>query len=136
MDIVGFVLRKPVTVTVGVILLVLFGLIGLRSIPVQLVPDVDRPVITILTNYDGATPETVDKEVTSIVESAVARAPGVASISSSSRSGQSRITVEFNESADMPCVSIQATSWSNGPTSGRINSIGPAKFFNRIIRLQ
>ena len=47
MGLVGFVLRRPVTVAVGVVLLVLFGLIGLGAIPVQLVPDVDQPIITV-----------------------------------------------------------------------------------------
>ena len=64
-------------------------------------PNVDRPVITIRTNYDDATPETVDKEITAIIESAAARTPGVASISSQSSAGESRVTVEFSENTDL-----------------------------------
>lgn len=93
--------RRPVLAIVVNLLVVVAGIAAFLGIEVRELPDVDRPIITIRTDYDGATPETVDKEVTAIVESAVARTPGVASISSRSRSGQSRITVEFRASADI-----------------------------------
>ena len=87
--------RRPVLAIVVNLLVVVAGIAAFMGIEVRELPDVDRPIITIRTNYDGATPETVDKEITAIIESAVARTPGVSSISSQSRSGQSRITVEF-----------------------------------------
>ena len=64
MGIVDFVLKRPITVAVGVFLLVLFGLIGLGAIPVQLVPDVDQPIVTISTPWAGRTPQEVVEEVT------------------------------------------------------------------------
>ena len=93
--------RRPVLAVVLNLLIVVAGIAAYLGIEVRELPNVDRPVITIRTDYDGATPESVDKEITSIIEGAVARTPGVASISSQSTSGQSRITVEFNESADI-----------------------------------
>jgi len=93
--------RRPVLAIVLNLLIIVVGVAAFMGIEVRELPNADRPVITIRTNYDGATPETVDKEITSIVEGAVARTPGVASISSRSTSGQSRVTVEFNVSADI-----------------------------------
>src|SRR5918995_249991 len=62
---------------------------------------VRRPVLTIRANYEGATPETMDTQVTRVLEGAASRVPGVKSISSSSESGSSRIVVEFDESSDL-----------------------------------
>ena len=63
MDIVGFSIKKPVTVTVGVILIVMFGLIGLTAIPIQLTPTVDRPVITVETVWPGRSPQEIVDEI-------------------------------------------------------------------------
>ena len=68
--------RRPVLAIVVNLLVVVAGIAAFMGIEVRELPDVDRPIITIRTNYDGATPETVDKEITAIIESAVARTPG------------------------------------------------------------
>ena len=93
--------RRPVLAIVLNLLVVLAGVAAFTGIEVRELPNVDRPVITIRTDYDDATPETVDKEITAIIEGAVARTPGVVSISSQSSAGQSRITVEFSEKTDL-----------------------------------
>jgi HAE1 family hydrophobic/amphiphilic exporter-1 len=68
---------------------------------VRELPAVERPVVSISTSYPGAAPETVDREVTSAIEGAASRIPGVESISSSSRFGSSRVTVEFRDGVDL-----------------------------------
>jgi HAE1 family hydrophobic/amphiphilic exporter-1 len=68
---------------------------------VRELPNVDRPVITVTTEFPGASPETVDQEITSRIEGAVGRVAGVRSISSNSRFGRSRVTLEFAEDADI-----------------------------------
>ena len=93
--------RRPVLAVVLNLLIVVAGIAAFMGIEVRELPNIDRPVITVRTSYDGATPETVDKEITAIIEGAVARTPGVARISSSSSSGRSRVTVEFSESTDI-----------------------------------
>ncbi len=93
--------RRPVLATVANLLIVLAGLAAFRGVEVRELPDVDRPVITIRASYDGATPETIDRQVTDVLEGAAARVPGVKSISSTSRSGSSRVVVEFSESVDI-----------------------------------
>jgi hydrophobic/amphiphilic exporter-1 (mainly G- bacteria), HAE1 family len=97
----GLAVRRPVLAIVANLLIVLAGLAAFRGIEVRELPDVDRPVITIRAAYDGATPETIDRQVTDILEGAAARVPGVKSISSTSRSGVSRVVVEFSESVDI-----------------------------------
>jgi HAE1 family hydrophobic/amphiphilic exporter-1 len=93
--------RRPVLAIVLNLLIVIAGVAAFMGIEVRELPDIDRPVITIRTSYSGATPETIDKEITSVVEAAVARTPGIVSISSQSNAGSSRVTVEFDVDVDI-----------------------------------
>ena len=93
--------RRPVLAFVINAIIVVGGLAALFGVQVRELPNVSRPVISISTSYPGASAETVDTAVTSAVEGAVARVPGVTDISSSSRYGSSRTTIEFDSSADL-----------------------------------
>ncbi|GHD13211.1 multidrug transporter AcrB [Tianweitania populi] len=93
--------RRPVLAFVLNVLIVVAGLAAFFGIDVRELPDVDRPVITVNTNYTGAAAETIDREITAIVEGGIARVSGVKSISSSSSFGRSRVTVEFNDGVDL-----------------------------------
>ncbi len=86
---------RPVLAFVLNALIVLAGCAALFAIEVRELPRVDNPVITVTTTYDGATPETIDREITDRVEGAVSRVSGVRTISSSSSFGTSRVTVEL-----------------------------------------
>ena len=97
----ALMVRRPVLATVISLLIVVAGLAGLYGAEIRELPDVDRPVITVTTNFTGASPETVDRELTAIVEGAVARVAGVASMSSTSTLGRSRVTIEFSDSTDL-----------------------------------
>jgi HAE1 family hydrophobic/amphiphilic exporter-1 len=94
-------IRRPILAFVLNALIVLAGLAGLLGADVRELPDVDRPVVTVSTSYSGAAPETIDREVTAVIEGAAGRVAGVKSISSSSRFGSSRVTVEFRDDADL-----------------------------------
>ena len=94
-------IRRPVLAIVMNLLIIIAGLAALTSVEIRELPDVDRPVVTVRTTYEGATPESIDAKVTKILESAVARVQGVNSITSSSRYGSSRITVEFSPKTDL-----------------------------------
>jgi HAE1 family hydrophobic/amphiphilic exporter-1 len=93
--------RRPILAFVLSALIVIAGLASLLGVEVRELPNVDRPVITVTTDFPGAAPETVDQEVTSRIEGAVGRVAGVRSISSNSRFGRSRVTLEFTEDADI-----------------------------------
>ena len=93
--------RRPVLAIVLSLLIVVAGVAAIFGAEVRELPRVDSPVITVSTNYTGASPETIDREVTSTIESAAGRVPGVKSISSSSRFGSSRVVVELTESTNL-----------------------------------
>jgi hydrophobic/amphiphilic exporter-1 (mainly G- bacteria), HAE1 family len=94
-------IRRPVLAFVVNILIAVAGLAAFFGVEIRELPDVDRPVITITTQYAGAAAETIDRELTAVVEGAVARVPGVSSISSTSNFGRSRVTVEFTDDIDL-----------------------------------
>ncbi len=89
--------RRPVLAFVFNMLIVVAGLAAFFGVEIRELPDVDQPVITIRTDFSGAAAETIDREVTGVIEGAVSRVAGVKSISSSSSFGQSRVTVEFRD---------------------------------------
>jgi HAE1 family hydrophobic/amphiphilic exporter-1 len=100
--------RRPVLALVVNGLIMLAGLAALIAIEVRELPDVDRPVITVTTEYEGAAPETIDREVTAVIEGAMGRIPGVTDISSRSQFGRSRVTIEFDESTDLNVAASDA----------------------------
>ncbi|GLQ55712.1 efflux RND transporter permease subunit [Devosia nitrariae] len=93
--------RRPVLAAVVNALIVVAGLAALFGVEVRELPRVEQPVLSISTSFEGAAAETVDREVTAVVEGAVARVQGVTAISSSSSNGSSRVTLEFSESTDL-----------------------------------
>lgn len=93
--------RRPVLAFVLNMLIIVAGLAAWGGVEVRELPDVDRPTITVTTDYEGAAAETVDRELTDYIEGAVARVTGVKSISSNSSYARSRVTVEFNDGVDL-----------------------------------
>jgi HAE1 family hydrophobic/amphiphilic exporter-1 len=89
-------IRRPVVATVMMLALVTVGLFSFRRLPVDMMPDVEIPVLSILTEYPGASPETVEREVSKKIEEAVNSISGVKHVSSVSREGLSSVVVEFN----------------------------------------
>lgn len=114
--------RRPVFAFVVNTLIVVAGLAGLLGAEIRELPEVDRPVITITTEYPGAAPETVDRELTAIIEGGVGRVPGIRSISSSSRFGRSTVTVEFSDETD-----LNAAASDTRDAMGRIANTIPAE---------
>lgn len=88
--------KYPVTTTVGVILAVLFGAISLYWIPVQMTPTIDRPVITVETEYRGAAPLEVEEEVSKPIEEKLTSVEGLNRMTSRSEEGKSRVFLEFD----------------------------------------
>ncbi|KQV82901.1 efflux RND transporter permease subunit [Rhizobium sp. Root1220] len=93
--------RRPILALVFNTLMIVAGLAAYFGIEVRELPDVDRPVVTVRTTFDGASPQTIDQELTKVIEGAAARVSGLKSISSSSQFGQSRVTLEFSDSVDL-----------------------------------
>ena len=87
--------RRPWLVLVLNLLIAICGLAALLAIEVRELPDVDRPVVSINAFLPGASPETMDAEVTRLLEGAAARVSGVLNINSSSEENSTRIWIEF-----------------------------------------
>ncbi len=102
-------IRNPVFAWMLMIALIVFGGIGLHRMGVSMLPDVDFPVITVSISWEGAAPEVMETEVTDVVEDAVVGIQGVKEISSSSRQGQSIVSIEFelNKDIDVALQEVQ-----------------------------
>jgi HAE1 family hydrophobic/amphiphilic exporter-1 len=107
---VGIFIQRPILAAVLSLLILIAGMAAMNGVEVRELPDVDQPVVSIRTSYPGATPESIDAEVTAILEGAVAQVDGVRSISSSSSFARSNITAEFSSSVD---INIAATDVKN-----------------------
>ncbi|MBT6084454.1 MAG: efflux RND transporter permease subunit, partial [Rhodospirillaceae bacterium] len=100
-DLPSLSVRRPTLIVVLNLLIVIAGLAALLGVEVRELPDMDRPVVTVRAFFDGASPETMDAEVTSVIEGAVARVPGVKSIKSASEENNARIRPEFSPNVDL-----------------------------------
>jgi len=88
-------IERPIAVVAAVLLIILFGFIALTAIPVQLAPDVDRPVIEITTQWTGAAPAEVEREILNPQEEKLAGIEGLKSMSGRAQLGRSILTLEF-----------------------------------------
>ncbi|HVZ94409.1 MAG TPA: efflux RND transporter permease subunit [Phycisphaerales bacterium] len=95
MDPVRFAINRPVTVAVGIILVMMFGLIGVRAIPIQLTPTVDRPTISVTTAWPGRSPQEIVDEITREQEKRLKNVTNLKSMRSISRDGAAEVTLEF-----------------------------------------
>ncbi len=93
--------KRPLLVGVLNLMIVIAGLAAFAGIEVRELPNVDRPIVSISASLPGAAPETMDSEVTSVLEDAVARVTGVRQINSSSEENNSRIRAEFDPGVDL-----------------------------------
>lgn len=94
-------IRRPVLATVMSLVIVLFGVVGFRFLGVREYPAVDPPMVTVTTNYPGASPDVIAAQITEPLEQNISGVAGIRVISSTSREGQSQIKVEFNLSESL-----------------------------------
>jgi hydrophobe/amphiphile efflux-1 (HAE1) family protein len=94
-------IRRPVLAAMMSLGLVLFGAIGLGRLPVRELPDVDAPVITVMTVYAGASAAVIETQVTEPLEEALTSIEGIRTLTSESRDQASNITIEFDLSRDV-----------------------------------
>ncbi|MDM5264357.1 efflux RND transporter permease subunit [Sulfurovum sp. XTW-4] len=90
-----FSINRPITTLMGVLSFIVFGLMSYNTMPVNLFPNVDFPVVTIQTTYDGADASTVETKVTDKLEEAVSGIDGIDKLMSTSYEGFSTVTIQF-----------------------------------------
>ena len=94
-------IQRPVFATVMSLAILLFGIIAFTRLPVREYPDIDPPVISVVTLYRGASPSVVETEITNVLEEQFATLEGVKTLTSSSREEGSVITIEFELSRNV-----------------------------------
>ncbi|HJN52719.1 MAG: efflux RND transporter permease subunit [Pseudomonadales bacterium] len=93
--------KRPVFAAVISLLLLAFGILSFRELPLREYPDLSSPIVSISTSYRGASAAVVETKITQVVEDQISGIEGVASIRSSSSDGSSRISIEFDISRDI-----------------------------------
>jgi hydrophobic/amphiphilic exporter-1 (mainly G- bacteria), HAE1 family len=106
-------IKRPVVATVMMLALVTLGIFSVRRLPIDMMPDVEIPILSIITEYPGASPETVEREVSKKIEEAVNPIAGVKHVNSISREGLSSVIVEFNLEVKINDVSQEARAKIN-----------------------
>ena len=107
MSLAEFSVRRRVTVFMVTLTFVLFGLIGLGALPVNLLPDLSYPTLTVRTEYTGAAPAEIETLISEPVEEAVGVVKNLRKLRSVSRTGQSDVVLEFAWGTDMDQASLE-----------------------------
>src|SRR6185503_15857154 len=94
-------IQRPVLATMMNLVLILFGLIGLSRLPVRELPDIDPPIVSVITVYPGSNAQVVETEVTERLEEAINNIEGIKTLRSESREGFSSIGIEFDLSREI-----------------------------------
>lgn len=101
MSVAKRVVARPVLVAIVFALVAIVSLYTLSNIALDLMPDTDMPMLMVMTTYEGASPESVEKTVTATLESALTNLSGLKDMSSTSSEGSSRIELEFGYEVDL-----------------------------------
>ena len=95
MNLPSFSVKRPIFTTMVTLILVILGAVSLSRLQIDMLPNIELPTLSIRTDYEGASPEVMERLVTQIIEEIVATVPGVEEITSSSSEGRSRVRVSF-----------------------------------------
>ena len=99
-------IKQPIAVAAFIFLIIAFGIVALNKIPIQMTPDIDKPVLQVRVSWPGASPEDVEREVVTRLELAVVSLSGVENIESDSRFGSARVTLTYSLGQDMDIALI------------------------------
>jgi multidrug efflux pump len=93
--------RRPVLATVASLVVVTLGIAGMLRLPVRELPDIDRPSVSVSTNYPGAAAAVVETRVTQVIENAISGIDGIRTVSSQTSDGRSDVDIEFELERDL-----------------------------------
>ena len=102
--------KKPFTVLVAVVMLLVLGIVSFTKMTTDLLPSISLPYILVITTYPGASPEKVENDVTQVLESALGTVNGVENVTSVSNENYSMITLEFAEDTNMDSAMVKLSS--------------------------
>jgi len=113
MDPIKFSINEPVKIIVGVLIIVLFGFIGLHRMPYQLSPSLTVPQITVTTIWTGATPYEIEREIIEEQEKVFKGIPNLAEMESTSSNGQGSVTLKFKLGTDIDDALLRVSNKLN-----------------------
>ncbi len=119
-----FSVKKPYTVFVGVIVIIVLGVVSFLKLTPDLLPNIDFPYVIITTTYVGASPEEVENTVTKPLEQSMARLDNIKSISSNSAENYSMVMLEFADGTNIDIASMDITNAINQLESGWGDMVG------------
>ena len=125
MKLVDASIKRPVSVVVGVLFVALFGLISFYRIPVQLTPDVDRPVVNVSTFWPGASPEEVEQEIVQRQEEQLKSLEGLVKMTSESQDSRGNVALEFSVGVDTDAVLLKVSNKLNQVTGYPLDADRP-----------
>ena len=108
-----FSVKKPFTVLVGVVLILVLGFVSLSKMQTDLLPAMSLPYLMVITTYPGASPEKVQDEVTGPLESALGTVNGVENVTSTSNENYSMVMLEFAEDTNMDSAMVKVSAQIN-----------------------
>lgn len=123
MNLIRLAIARPIAILSAVIILIVFGFVALRTIPIQLIPDVRKPLLTITTAWPGASPVEIEREIVNRQEENLKGLDGVTKLSSRSVTGRGEVFLEYELGTDMNrallLVSNRLTQIGNYPEEAR-----------------
>ena len=128
-----FSVKKPYTVVVGIVLVIILGVVSFSKMTVDLLPSMNLPYAVVMTTYPGASPEEVEEIVTKPVEQTVATVSNIKNYMSMSSENVSTVMMEFEQTANMDSVTIELREsldqisgfWPNEVTNPMIVKLNP-----------
>lgn len=107
MNLSKFSVKRPVTITMFVLIVVLIGIISLTELPIDLFPEIEVPVAVVATNYSGTGPQEMENLITKPLEGAIATVGNIENISSISSEGSSIVIAQFGFGVDMDLATLE-----------------------------
>jgi HAE1 family hydrophobic/amphiphilic exporter-1 len=101
MNITRLAVHRPIATTMVFLIIIVLGVMGFRFLPIDLLPHIEYPQLTVRTNYPNVGPEEIEKIITDRVENAVAGVPNIEEMRSQSEEGRSRVTLEFSQGTNI-----------------------------------
>ncbi|MFZ1865878.1 MAG: efflux RND transporter permease subunit, partial [Polyangiales bacterium] len=103
-------IQRPISVVVGIVLVVLFGALSVKDLPIQLTPDISTPTITINTAWPGAAPSEIETEILEQQEEVLKNVQGLTRMESSATTDSGSITLEFEVDTDIEEALVRVTN--------------------------
>lgn len=119
-----FSVKKPLTVFVGVILVLVLGVVAFSKMTPDLLPNINMPYAVIITSYPGATPEEVESEITKPIEQSMATLDNIKRVTSTSRENSSQVMLELTDDANMDTLTSEIREKLNGVSGAWSDTVG------------